>query len=52
MFIILFFIVFMVTLDNVKDNKFAAARIYWDNFINIESEITIENKVISKQWFF
>ena len=38
--------------DAFKKIKIVEARIHKNNIRPIESEITIENKVISKKWFW
>ena len=52
MFIIIFFIIFMISLDAVKNKKIIDTKIPKNNIRSIESEIKIENKVSSKQWFW
>ena len=52
MFIVIFFIILMISLDAVKIKKLADSSIPKNNIRSIESEITIENKVNSKQWFW
>ena len=52
MFIVIFFIIFMISLDAVKIKKLADSSIPKNNIRSIESELTFENKVNSKQWFW
>ena len=52
MFIVVFFIIFMISLDAVKNKQIVEARIPKNNIRPIESEITIENKVSQRQWFW
>ncbi len=52
MFIVIFFIIFMISLDSVKNKKTVDTIIPKNNIRPIESEITIQNKVIPKQWFW
>ena len=52
MFIVVFFIIFIISLDAVKNKKIAEFRNPQNNIRPIETEIVIKNKVISKQWFW
>ena len=52
MFIVVFFIIFMISLDAVKNKKIVDTRIPKNNIRPIESEIKIENKIIPNQWFW
>tara|TARA_B100000214_G_scaffold101336_1_gene70816 strand:- start:159 stop:443 length:285 start_codon:yes stop_codon:yes gene_type:complete len=52
MFIVIFFIIFMISLDAVKIKKLVDSSIPKNNIRSIESELTIENKVNSTQWFW
>ena len=52
MFIVIFFIILMISLDAVKNKKIIDSRIPKNNIRPIESEIKIENKIIPKQWFW
>ena len=52
MFIVVFFIIFMISLDAVKNKKIVDTRIPKNNIRPIESEIKIENKIIPKRWFW
>ena len=52
MFILILFIIFMISLDAVKNNKIVEARIPKNNIRPIEPEITIKNKISQKQWFW
>ena len=52
MFIVVFFIIVMISLDAVKNKKIVDSRIPKNNIRPIDSEIKIENKIISKQWFW
>ena len=49
MFIVVFFIIIMISLDAVKNKKIVDTRIPKNNIRPIDSEIKIENKIISKQ---
>ena len=51
MFIVVFFIILISSLDAVKNKKIVDARIPKNNIRPIDSEIKIENKIIPKQWF-
>ena len=42
----------MINLDAVKNKKIVNTRIPKNNIRPIDSEIKIENKIISKQWFW
>ena len=42
----------MINLDAVKNKKKVDTRIPKNNIRPIDSEIKIENKTISKQWFW
>jgi len=52
MFIVVFFIIFMLSLDSVQYKTIVNAKIAKNNIRSIESEIKIENKISSKQWFW
>ena len=52
MFIVVFIIIFMISLDAVKNKKIIDARIPKNNIRPLESEIKIENKIISNKWFW
>ena len=52
MFIVIFFIIILISLDAVKNKKIVDTRIPKNNIRPIDSEIKIENKIISKQWFW
>jgi len=52
MFIVVFFIIFMISLDAVKNKKIVDTRIPKNNIRPIESEIKIENKINTRQWFW
>ena len=49
MFIVVFFIILMISLDAVKSKKVFDTRIPKNNIRPIAFEIKIENKVIPKQ---
>ena len=49
MFIVIFFIIIMISFDAVKNKKLIDSRIPKNNIIPIDSKIKIENKIISKQ---
>ena len=51
MFIFVFFIIIMISLDAVKNKKIVENKIAKNNIRPIDSEIKIENKIISKRWF-
>ena len=48
---IILFIVILINLDAVKNKKIVDTRIPKNNIRPIDSEIKIENKIISKQWY-
>ena len=52
MFIVLFFIILMISLDAVKNKKIVDERIPKNNIRPIESEIKIGNMKIPKQCFW
>ena len=52
MFIVVLVIIFMISLDTVKNKKIDEARIPKNNIRAIESEIKIENKIGQRQWFW
>ncbi len=52
MFIVIFFIIFMISLDAVKNKKIVKDRIPKNNIRPIESEIRNENIIIQRQWFW
>ena len=52
MFIVVLFIIFMISLDAVKNKEIVVARMPKNNIRPIESEITIENKLSQRQWFW
>ena len=52
MFIVISFIIFMISLDAVKNIKIVDACIGKNNIRPIESEIEVENKISPKQWFW
>mgnify|MGYP001212543216 CR=1 FL=1 len=52
MFIVVLVIIFMISLDTVKNKKIVEARIPKNNIRAIESEIKIENKIGQRQWFW
>ncbi len=51
MFIVVFFIIFIISLDAVKNKKIVDVRIPKINIRPFESEIKIESKIIQKQFF-
>ena len=52
MFLVVFFIIFMISLDAVKNKKIVEAKMPKNNIRPIESEIKIEKKVNQRQWFW
>ena len=52
MFLVNFLIIILISLDAVKNKKIVDCRIPKNNIRPIDSEIKIENKTISKQWFW
>ena len=52
MFIVIFLIIILISLDAVKNEKLVDTRIPQNNIRPIYSETKIENKIISKQWFW
>ena len=52
MFIVVLFIIFMISLDAVKNKEIVVARMPKNNIRPIETEITIENKLSQRQWFW
>ena len=52
MFSVVVIMIFMISLDAVKSNNLIKSGIPGNNIRPIESELTIENKVVSKQWFW
>ncbi len=51
-FIVIFFIIFIVSLDAVKNKKIVDARIPKNNFRPVESEIKITKNISSRQCFW
>ena len=52
MFIIVFFFIFMISLNAVKKKEIARVITSKNNIRPIEYEIKNEKQVISKQWFW
>ena len=52
MFIVIFFIIILISLDAVNNKKIVDTRILKNNIRSIDSQIKIENKIIPKQWFW
>tara|TARA_B100000212_G_scaffold196032_1_gene147946 strand:+ start:227 stop:508 length:282 start_codon:yes stop_codon:yes gene_type:complete len=52
MFIVIFFIILMISLEAVKNKKLIEVKIPKNNIRPIETEITIENKVSPRVWFW
>ena len=52
MFIIILFIILMISLDAVKNKKTVDAQIPKNNIRLIESEITIEKNINQRKWFW
>ena len=51
MFIVIFFIIILISLDAVKSKKIVDTRIPKNNIRSIDSQIKIENKMMLKQWY-
>ena len=52
MFIIIFFIIILISLDAVNNKKIVDIKIPKNNIRSIDSQIKIEHKIIPKQWFW
>jgi len=52
MFMVIFFIIILISLDAVNNKKIVDTRIPKNNIRSIDSQIKIENKIIPKQWFW
>jgi len=52
MFIVILFIILMISLDAVKNKKTVDAQIPKNNIRLIESEITIEKNINQRKWFW
>ena len=52
MFIVILFIILMISLDAVKNKKKVDAQIPKNNIRLIESEITIEKNINQRKWFW
>tara|TARA_B100000925_G_C21636738_1_gene315414 strand:+ start:117 stop:398 length:282 start_codon:yes stop_codon:yes gene_type:complete len=52
MFIVILFIILMISLDAVKNKKIVDAQIPKNNIRLIESEITIEKNINQRKWFW
>ena len=52
MFIVIFFIIILISLDAFNNKKIVDTRIPKNNIKQINSEIKIENKIIPKKWFW
>ena len=52
MFIIILFIILMISLDAVENQKTVDAQIPKNNIRLIESEITIEKNINQRKWFW
>ena len=52
MFIVILFIILMISLDAVKNKKTVDAQIPKNNIRLIESEITIEKNTNQRKWFW
>ena len=52
MFIVVIFIIFMISLDAVKNKQIVEAKIPKNNIRPIKSEIIIENKLSQRKWFW
>ena len=52
MFIVIFFIIILLSLDAVNNKKIVDIKIPKNNIRSIDSQIKIENKIIPKQWFW
>ena len=49
MFIVIFFIIILISLDAINNKKIVDTRIPKNNIRSIDSQIKIENKIIPKQ---
>ena len=52
MFVVVFFIIFMISLDAVKKKRIVDERIIKNNIRPIESALKIENKITLTEWFW
>ena len=52
MFIVILFIILMISLDAVENQKTVDAQIPQNNIRLIESEITIEKNINQRKWFW
>ena len=52
MFMVVLFIIFMISLDAVKNKKIVEDRMPKNNIRPIESETTIEKNLSQRQWFW
>ena len=52
MFIVILFIILMISLDAVENQKTVDAQIPKNNIRLIESEITIEKNINQRKWFW
>ena len=52
MFMVVLLIIFMISLDAVKNKKIVEDRMPKNNIRPIESETTIERKLSQRQWFW
>ena len=52
MFIVILFIILMISLDSVKNKKTVDDQIPKNNIRLIESEITIEKNINQRKWFW
>ena len=52
MFIVIFFIIILISLDAVYNKKIVDTKIPKNNIRPIDSETKIENKIIPKKWFW
>ena len=52
MFMVIFFIIILISLDAVNNKNIVDKRIPKNNIRSIDSQIKIENKIIPNQWFW
>ena len=52
MFIVILFIILMISLDAVENQKTVDAQVPKNNIRLIESEITIEKDITQRKWFW
>ena len=52
MLIVIFFIIILISLDTVNNKRIVDTIIPKNNIRSINSQIKIENKIITNQWFW